>query len=366
MARIAIDARIINSGTGRYIERLLHHLEQIDNENEYLILVRKKDLNYYKPGSPNFKIVEADFKDYSFGEQLGFAWLLYRLRVDLVHFCMPQQPLLYFKKSITTVHDLSLLYITKNDDMGALELKVKQLIFRGLLQWVARKNKHILTPSNYTKQALIDFSHISPGKITVTYEGADIIKAYEAPAAEELEGKKFIMYVGRAEPYKNNRLLIETHQKLLQKYPELWLVIVGRIDILRRSDQEWVSQNNYQQVMFTDFISDGQLLWLYHHTAAYVFPSLMEGFGLPGVEAMGAGAPVVSSNSTCLPEVLGAAAEYFDPKNLEAIAAAIDRVISNETRRQELISLGTKQAAKYSWRKMAEQTLAAYKKLLET
>lgn len=364
MAKIAIDARIINSSTGRYVERLIHYLEEVDHENEYLLLVRKKDENFYTPTNPNFKVMVADYKDYSFDEQLGFVWFLYQLDVDFVHFCMPQQPILYFKKSVTTVHDLSLLYITENDDMGRIELKIKQQIFRGLLWWTSHKNKHILAPSNYTKTGLAQFAGINPDKITVTYEGSDVVETEsEAPYAE-LVGKKFILYVGRAEPYKNNRGLIKAHQELLKKYPDLYLAIVGKIDILRHSDQEWVSQFYYKQVIFTGYADDSKLAWLYRNTAAYVFPSSMEGFGLPGLEAMSYGAPVVSSNATCLPEVYGNAAEYFSPNDIEAMAQAIDNVIGNEARRSELIELGRKQAALYSWKRMAEETLAVYKKMV--
>jgi glycosyltransferase involved in cell wall biosynthesis len=104
---------------------------------------------------------------------------------------------------------------------------------------------------------------------------------------------------------------------------------------------------------------------MYEHCAAYVFPSLSEGFGLPGLEAMVHGAPVVSSNATCLPEIYGPAAEYFDPRSVEDMAAKIKRVLLNEKRRKELIVAGKKQANKYSWRKTAEQTLVVYNQVLK-
>src|SRR5688572_21950850 len=153
--KIAIDARIISTSTGRYIERLVHNLEKIDHENEYLILVRKKDLGYYSPSNPNFTVIEADFPDYSFSEQIDFGRFLYSLNVDLVHFCMPQQPLLYTKPAVTTVHDLNLLRITANDDMGTVELRIKKMIFKILLWIVAHRSRKIITPTNYTKQDLL-------------------------------------------------------------------------------------------------------------------------------------------------------------------------------------------------------------------
>lgn len=357
--KIAIDARIINSGTGRYIERLLRNLEQIDKHNEYLILVRKADLTYYKPTAPNFSVLEADFKDYSFGEQIGLARLLYKLKVDLVHFCMPQQPLLYFRPSVTSILDLNLLRITENDDMGKVELRIKKAIFAGLLKIVARRSKHILTISNYSKDDIIRFAHVPPQKITVAYPAADTLTDKPKPLAA-YKNVPFIMYVGRAEPYKNNRGLIAAHQQLLKSNPELRLVIVGRKDILRQADEQWAKENGYKNIDFLGFVPDDQLAWLYASCRAYVFPSFMEGFGLPSLEAMLYGAPVASSNASCLPEINGEAAVYFDPANIDNMAQVVGDLINDESKRAHLAKLGAKQVAKYSWRRMAEQTLKMY------
>lgn len=357
--KIAIDARIIASGTGRYIERLIHFLEQIDTTNEYLILVRKKDRHYYTPTASNFKIVEADFADYSFGEQIGFARLLYKLKPDLVHFCMPQQPLLYMRPSVTAVLDLNLLRI-ENNDMHPLELRIKKIIFGALLWIVSHRSKHILTISNYTKQDLIRFSHVKPEKITVTHLSADTINI-PPQAIESLQNLQFLLYVGRAELYKNNRGLIEAHHELLTHYPDLHLVIAGKIDDLRISDQLWAEEHGYtKNLHFIGFVSNEELAWLYANTEAYVVPSLMEGFGLPGLEAMASGAPVVSSNTTCLPEILGSAAYYFDPTSIHDMTEAIHEVLNNRELRQKLIADGKKQVLLYSWQRMAEQVLAVY------
>src|SRR3990167_9724645 len=129
MSHIAIDARIINSSTGRYVERLIHYLEKVDTENTHSILVRTKDLDFYKPTNPRFVIEEANFSDYSFNEQLGLLKLLNKLKPDLVHFCMPQQPILYRGKHVTTVHDLNLLK-TYNSDKNWLVFHAKQLVGR--------------------------------------------------------------------------------------------------------------------------------------------------------------------------------------------------------------------------------------------
>jgi len=363
MKIIAIDARIISSTTGRYIERLINYLEQIDNQNQYLILVRKKDRGFYKPKNKNFKIVIADFADYSFGEQLGFATLLQKLKPDLVHFCMPQQPLLYGRSAITTIHDLNLLRITKND-MNPIELAVKKLIFRGLLFTVARRTRHIITPTNFTKNDLVNFSRVKSSKVTVTYEGSLETASKQKPV-KALENQDFIMYLGRAEPYKNNRGIIKAHQRLLKNHSQLQLVIAGKIDELRQADIKWAEQNKYKNIHFLGFVSDEEAAWLYANCRAYVFASFMEGFGLPALEAMAYGAPIVSSNATCLPEVYQDAAYYFNPHDINDMTKAINDVVSNNKLRAQLSKKSIEQQKKYSWKKMAKQTLDVYKEVLK-
>ncbi|MGH7927554.1 MAG: glycosyltransferase family 4 protein, partial [Candidatus Binatia bacterium] len=174
----------------------------------------------------------------------------------------------------------------------------------------------------------------------------------------------FIFYLGRAEPYKNNRGLIRAHQLLLSKFPALELLIVGKKEEFRARDETWVFEQNYTNVTFIGAISDEQLVWLYENCRAYVIPSFMEGFGLPSLEAMLHGAPVASSNATCLPEVLGDAALYFDPHNPTNMAAVIERLLSDTTLAGDLRKKGYEQAGQYSWRRMAEQTLEVYEHAL--
>ena len=362
MAKIAIDARLINSSTGRYIERLVHYLEEVDTENDYTVIIPSKDKNFYIPSNPRFKVMFSDHQIYSFSEQLGFKKLLDTLSPDLVHFCMPQQPILYRGKSVTTFHDLTLLSIY-NSDKNWLIYRIKQLVGRYVFKRVARTSQHLITPTEYVKKSLVEFAKIPSEKVTVTLEAAEIVS--DTPEAyEPMVDKKYIMYVGSQSDYKNIKRLILAHQKLLQNNPELQLVLVGKTTGKNGKaagcNKAWSEANGHKNVVFTGFLPDEQLAWLYQHTAAYVFPSLMEGFGLPGLEAMISGAPVVSSNTTCLPEVHGDAAEYFNPTNVDDIALAVQRVIGNETLRSSLIQKGYTQAAKYSWRRMAEQTHQVY------
>lgn len=354
---IVIDARIINSSTGRYIERLLFYLQDIDTKNRYTILVPTKDLDFFKPSAKNFTLKAADFKSYSFAEQIGFKKLLDDLKPDLVHFCMPQQPVLYRGKHVTTVHDLTLLQ-TYNSDKNWLIFHLKQLVGRFVFRHVAKSSAHIITPTKWVKNDFQKFSGISPDKITVTYEGADIfddkIKPFKHPF------KRYLLWVGQQSDYKNIRRLGDAHQLLLEKYPDLGLILVGKMTPAHYKNKAYFESKNYQNILFTDFIEDAQRDYLFKNCAAYVFPSLMEGFGLSGLEAMGYGTPVASSNATCLPEVYGDAAHYFDPLDVHDMARAIEDVLVDKKLRQELIENGFRQLEKYSWKRMAQQTHRIY------
>ncbi len=363
MSHIAIDARIINSSTGRYVERLLHYLQDIDQENGYSVLVLEKDKDYWQPTAANFKVIVADFDQYSVAEQVGLKGLLKRLNPDLVHFCMPQQPIFYRGNKVTTIHDLTLLKVY-NSDKNWLVYHFKQAVGRLVFKRVIATSTHILTPSDFTKNEVIEFSAKATNKISTTHLAADI--SADSPEPYELPFKQFLLYVGQQSDYKNVRRLGAAHQRLVKKYPDLGLMLVGSKNDSARINEKYFADKNYKNIIFTGFLPDTQLNWLYKEAAAYVFPSLMEGFGLPGLEAMGHGTPVVSSDATCLPEVYGDAAHYFDPNDTTDVARAIDEVLESETFRHELVKKGHKQFKKYSWQKTAEQTLKIYLEALNT
>lgn len=362
MAHIAIDARIINSSTGTYVKRMLHYLQDIDKTNKYTVLVRAKDKDYWRPRNKNFSVMVAEFDNYSLAEQIGFKKFLDKLSPDLVHFCMPQQPVFYKGKSVTTFHDLSLLRVY-NSDKNWLVYRFKQFVGRFVFRRVAKKSNHIITPSEFTKADLMAFAKIPSEKVTVTYESAENISRKDLVPYKH-PFKEFILYVGTQSDYKNIKKLGEAHQILLKNNPDLGLILVGRKNEAVLINEVYFNRKNFKNILFTDFIPDEQRNWLYAKTRAYTFASLTEGFGLPGLEAMSHGAPVVSSNATCSPEIYGEAAHYFDPLDVSDIARAIGEVLADEKLRQELIKKGHAQVKKYSWRRMAEQTHKVYEQVL--
>ncbi len=361
MAHIAIDARIVNSSTGRYVERLLHYLQEVDRKNRYTVLVPEKDREYWKPTAKNFTVMVADFDNYSVNEQVGFNRFLTELAPDLVHFCMPQQPVLYSGKTVTTFHDMTLVR-TYNSDKNWLVYHAKQLIGKQIFKKVARKADHIIAISEFTKWDLRRFVNIPEEKVTVIYEAGETQTGESTPYSVPF--KQFLLYVGSQSDYKNIKRLTDAHQQLLKTYPKLGLVLAGKLNAAALKTQSYVTDKKYKNIHFTDFVTDEELNWLYDNAAAYVFPSLMEGFGLPGLEAMAHNLPVVSSNATCLPEVYGDGALYFDPLSVDDMVSRIDTVLYSPSMREVLVEQGQKQLKKYSWKKMAKETHAVYMKVL--
>ncbi len=363
MKSVLIEARESGTTTGRYMDKLIENLAKLDSDINFSVLTKPSRVEYLRSVAPGFKIQSTEYKEFTLGEQLGLMKQVKKINADLVHFTMIQQPILYHGNVVTTVHDLTTARFN-NPSKNFFIFKFKQSIYRYVIKKVTNKSISIITPSNFVKNDLINFTKNRSDKYFVTYEGGDKITEKEEPV-KYLVNSKFIMYIGRPFPHKNLWRLIEVHKKLREKLPDLKLVLAGKIDTNYQMIKDRVKKENYKNVIFTDYISEGQLKWMYENCQAYAFPSLSEGFGLPGLEAMAHGAAVVSSDATCLPEIYGDAARYFDPKNVEEMAASIEEVISDKELRKSLINKGHAQVTKYSWKKMAEETLKVYEEALK-
>lgn len=363
MSKIVIDAREYTTSTGRYMFRLIQYLEKLDTQNDYVLLLKPGDMDVYPLTNPRFTKLACPYKEFTFQEQLGLLKQVRSLGADVVHFGKDHQPVLYGGKTVTTMHDLTTARF-RNPAKSWLFYAIKQPVYRLVIRIVARKSAAILTPTEFVKQDIVHYTHCNPNKITVTLESADPIPDVSEPVPG-LENRPYIMYIGRPQPHKNLGRLLQAFKELKTTHPDLVLVLAGKKDVLYERFEKTAHEQGIPDVVFTGFVSEGQLKWLYEHSRAYVFPSLSEGFGLPGLEAMIHGAPVVSSNATCLPEVYGDAAHFFDPLDVNDMAVKIVEVLDNPILREDLIAKGKVQAAKYSWQRMAEQTLAVYEKVLQ-
>jgi len=364
---IVIDARIRRTSTGPPVDRLLEYLQKLDSDFKYSILLEQDD--DWKPSNRKFKPVACKYRQFSFNpiQQLTFARQLRRLKPDLVHFTMTgQQPIFYFGRQITFTHDLTMFKYARPGRLPKWLHRLRMLGYR-LLVWQAhRKAEKILVPTEYVRDAVAKFHLFTGRKLLVTLEASESPIAAEAKKPEMIdEDSSLILYVGSAFPHKNLKRFIRSFVILKQTRPNLKLVLVGRREYHLKQLKRWAkSKPFFADIVFTGFVEDAELKWLYRHAKAYVFPSLSEGFGLPGLEAMVDGCPVVSSDATCLPEVYGPAAHYFNPEDVSDMVTKIEDVLGNSRLRGRLIEKGYEQIKKYSWRKMAEQTLAVYKALL--
>lgn len=359
---IVIDNRISGTSTGRYSDKLIEHLHLLNPQYKITVITTPERKDYIEKIAPSFRVTTSNSRSFSIGEQFGLLAQIKKLKPDLVFFSMVQQPLLLSGKTITMMHDLTALRF-KNTHQNSFVQAFRQQLYNLMNYVVCKKSSKILTPSQYIKDDLMKKYSVSKDKINVTRESADKI-SISPQSFKKLTNKQFLLYVGRAQPHKNLRNLVESFALVQQKHPELVLVLAGKIDLAYQEIINLVDQKSINSVVFLGFVDDSQLKWLYQNAECYVLPSLSEGFGLPGLEAMVHGCPLVSSNATCLPEIYGKGALYFNPTDVQDMADKINTVLDDKKLRDQLIKAGYAQSKKYSWSKMAKETLDVYKQVL--
>jgi len=370
--KIGIDARMLGSaqgGLGRYIEELIIHLEKIDKTNQYVIFLRKENWQNFDDQQKNLSKVLADFSWYGLAEQIKFKKIITKEKIDLMHFPHWNVPFFYNKPFIITIHDLILIHFPnrQNSTHGRLIYKLKYWSFKKILQHALTAANTILVPSEFVKKDLINTLHVQENKILVTNEGItkhsktiqnnteEILKRYKI-------NKPYLLYVGVAYPHKNIQGLITYFNNFVTKYSKNYqLILVGKKNYFYNKISSLLKKEKNSNTILTDFIPDSELPAIYQNATALIYPSLYEGFGLPPLEAMSYGTPVLASNASCLPEILGDAALYFNPTDIESATTAIFNITSDNILRQTLIEKGFKQIQKYSWENCAQLTLQAYK-----
>lgn len=368
--KIVVDGRWIKqTGIGRYVEETLRGVLELDQDNQYVLLVRPEDRAKLSYNATNLELVDAPEPWFTFREQTSFLTRLNKQKADLTHFTNFDFPLLYRRKFIITIYDLTLLEFKNINRKKMLPAYyyIKDMVMRFVLKSGAKRSQQILVPTEYVKEGLVKRFGVSPRKIVVTSAAAEM--PYKRPRVDLLKfgiNKPYLLYVGNAYPHKNLERLIISFGKLITEYMlDYQLVIAGRKDHFHeRLEQEVASVRLDDRVIFTDYVSDAELAGLYNKASLYVFPSLSEGFGLPALEAVSYGVPVVCSDATCLPEIAGDAAEYFDGKDEGEMAKVMAAVLANKERQELLIERGYEQVKKFSWAATAELTHKAYLRAL--
>lgn len=362
--KIGIDARNDHAGIGRYTFSLIRELAQIDRENEYVLFLRRERLASYTMPGPNFRAVEAEIPWFTVREQLQLPRLVARERLDLVHYPHLTVPLASRTPFVITIHDLNYLDRAAIFADGGSGSRVRRAGYRVELA-KAKRARRLIAVSEHTRDSVVRELRLDPAQVAVTYEAADPPGAVE-PDVSVLSrhglDAPFFLYVGAAYPYKNLARLIDGFAQL---GGDRKLVLAGdQEDFGPALKQRAADAGLAERVVFPGRVSDAELAALYGAALAYVFVSLSEGFGLPGLEAMRAGLPVVAAHAGSLPEICSDAAWYCDPHDVASIAEALAEVATDEQLRSRLVSLGQERAAEFSWRRTAEQTLAVYREAL--
>lgn len=374
--RIGIDARMYSSnftGIGRYTYELLHHLLEIDKENEYVVFVNKEGKDHFKAPNERVKVVYVNAKHYSFAEQTRFLLDIKKAKVDLMHFTHFNAPIMYRGKSVVTIHDLTLSFFPGEK----MNTYLHRWAYNRVLNSSTRKAAQIIAVSNNTKKDLVKVLGVPEEKINVIYEAVDDHFNNTHDYDKELElrekyglGRKFFLYTGVWREHKNIVGLITAFDVFLKHtaHKDIELVLTGRDDPKYKYVKDVSVQKGIgDKVKFLGLVPEEELPHLYRLAYAYVFPSFYEGFGLPPLEAMASGTPVVASNVSCIPEICGEGnALYFDPYSIFDMAEKMDKVAYDQRLYNELIDKGVEHVKQFSWRKMAEETLAVYKKALQS
>jgi len=367
MAKIGIDARLYgpkHTGIGRYVQNLVVNLTKLRTSHRFYVF-GPDDIATDLRGINHFTHIPLRTSIYGVAEQTINPFHFLRHQLDLLHVPHFNAPLIYPKKYVITIHDL-----IKHQSVGPAtttlpktQYLLKHQVYKGIISYHAHRANHIIVPSFYWKEKLISHYHLSPDKISVTYEAVDDLhfsKDVQDQPSIHVQ-KPFLVYCGNLYPHKNVNLLIRAvdqynHQNSLK----LTLALVGsRSAFVNRLPQS-------PAVVHLGYLTDAELHELYSHALALVQPSLIEGFGLTGLEAMASGLPVISSSASCLPEIYQDAALYFDPYSQEDLVAKISQIVSDKDLRLTLKQEGFNQVKLYSWRKMAKQTLEIYDKVVSS
>ncbi len=367
--KIIIDARFwgpSHTGLGVYTRELVTALSRVYDKNSYILFIRREmEKEIILPANFTLQVVEA--KPYTFAEQLLLAWYLFRFRPDLVHFPSINVPLLFFGRYVVTVHDIIKHNFRGRDSTTLPEITywLKYGVYR-LAEWlVVARASRVIVPSFAVAAEVERVYPLAKDKTSVTLEAAVLSSKGDTSAKVDLNlPRKFAVYTGNAYPHKNLTKLVIAWKEVYKNTGMELVISSGRSVFSNRIEQLIQTNGAKDYIHFKGYLSDEELKTVYSRANLYVFPSLMEGFGIPALDAMNFNLPVVCSDIAVFREVYGAAASYFDPRDVQAIAKAVTWVENHPGVKQKLKLAGKKQVALYSWKKTAEQTLAVYNKAL--
>lgn len=347
---LTIDARMIDdSGIGTYLKNIMPYLFQDFN---IILLGNREKLSRYS-ASNNCTIIAFNAKIYSLKEQLLFPFIVPKTDILWVpHFNTPILPV-NAKERITTIHDVN--HLSTISGVSAFKKKYSKTLYLNAI----KRSRKIITVSNFSKNEIVKYTKANSTKIKVIYCGvSESFKTY-IPLKISLP-EKYILFVGNVKPHKNLKVLLEAYSNLNKELKETYkLVVLGKKTGFITPDKsvfKYIEKENLASaVFFSGYIKDEFVSSIYKHAQLLVFPSLYEGFGLPVIEAMTVGTPVLCSNLASLPEIGGDAANYFNPKNAKELTTKLELLLTSSTLQQAYREKGIEHVKKFSWKKSAEK-----------
>ncbi len=367
-----IDARRVRDfGIGTYIRSLIQALSAVDHENQYTLVSGPGDVRTMAGLPANFRTAAYARKDENHLDHIAFPLFLHHLEPDLVHIPLNRVPIFMPRPYVVTIHDLANLYFEEKCSKFWMQLR-RFRFNRGL----ARASR-VIAVSDATRRDVEIRMGVPPDRMRRVYNAPDpgfsVAEACEPGERERIMERyqvhyPFLLYAGNIRRHKNVPRLVEAFAVVREQladhpvYKDLRLVIIGDVISQHPAVRQTVIRSRVEHVVrFLGFVPFETLRCFYEAAAAFVFPSRHEGFGLPPLEAMACGTPVVVSNVSSLPEVVGDAAILVNPENVFDIARGIRDVLLNDELRVELIARGRKQAARFSWERTARQVVEIYK-----
>jgi len=363
--QVAIDARMLSSGIGTYVLNLIKSLKDCCDGPNIRALTSTKDVERMRALCDEVRVVHAPI--YTVREQFEIPRAA--RGADLLHVPHYNAPLLYWGKLLVTIHDL--IHIT---DATFRRTAASMVYARPMFSLVTRRADHIISVSEFTKSQLLERLRVPAPKITVIRSG--VSSHFCLRGREEAKSRiysqhglkrPYVLFVGNLKPHKNLKTLIRAFSQMCARRDfDYQLVILG-------DDRKWkvglvnecAKLGINDRVLFVPQVPYEDLPCLYGAAEILTMPSFIEGFGLPVLEAMACGTPVVCSRTASLPEVAGDAAEYFEPTSADDLAAALERVLGSRELQETLRRKGLERVKLFSWHECARRTLELYSKLLQ-
>ncbi len=365
--RIGVDARLVyyhQAGIGQYILRLMQALAQIDRDDDFIVFKSRKDKTQIVQQA-NFKTQNLWTPSHHRFEPWSLSAELALFPLDVLHspdFIPPTFPR---GASVITVHDLAFLKYPRFLTRASAR-------YYGQVEIAATRANHIIAVSQSTKRDTVQLLGVPAEKISVIHEAAHPLftqiqntDALARTRARHGLPQDFVLFVSTIEPRKNLPTLLRAFRDLLRRYDDpIALAVAGNRGWLVEEVDAVIAQLKLgDTVRFLGGIPNEELVYLYNAAKLFVMPSFYEGFGLPPLEAMACGTPVITSNVSSLPEVVGDAALLFDPNNAEELCVAMYRALTDEHLRKEMRVKGLKRAQTFSWERAARATLEVYRKV---